>query len=138
VRRVYANVRGLLRANLKKRDPASDLLEVLVAGGALVHGSSDVQKLADKLLARVLDAPALGPVDALKDAGERLRVLAVLVPTLPGDALSVLPTLVPEAVLDMKQPSELAPGEASALVVAMGERMLTGGTVRRLRASRTS
>jgi hypothetical protein len=115
MQRVHANVRGLLHPNPQKRDSGvadvavRGLLEVPVAGGVLAHGNSDEQKLADKLLACVLDMPALGPVDALKDAGKRIRVrvLAARMPALPGEALVVPPTLVPEAVLGTKQPRRL-------------------------------
>ena len=62
---------------------------------------------------------------------DRLHLLALLVNMLPDTSLHLLPSLIPEAVLGTKEPSEKARLEAFDLIVAMGKKMKEGGVVKR-------
>jgi ribosomal RNA-processing protein 12 len=46
--------------------------------------------------------------------------------------LHVIPSLIPEAVLGTKEPSEKARSAAFELIVAMGKKMAEGGVVKRV------
>ena len=50
---------------------------------------------------------------------------------LPNTSLHMLPSLIPEAVLGTKEPSEKARLEAFNLIVTMGKKMGEGGVVKR-------
>jgi len=50
---------------------------------------------------------------------------------LPNTSLHLLPSLIPEAVLGTKEPSEKARLEAFDLIVTMGTKMKEGGVVKR-------
>ena len=50
---------------------------------------------------------------------------------LPDTSLHLLPSLIPEAVLGTKEPSEKARLEAFDLIVTMGKKMKVGGVVKR-------
>src|ERR1700753_644193 len=50
---------------------------------------------------------------------------------LPNTSLHILPSLIPEAVLGTKEPSEKARLEAFDLIVTMGKKMKMGGLVKR-------
>ena len=52
-------------------------------------------------------------------------------PSLPQTALHVIPSLIPEAILATKEPSEKARLAAFDLIVAMGYKMKGGGVVKR-------
>jgi ribosomal RNA-processing protein 12 len=45
--------------------------------------------------------------------------------------MHVIPTLIPEAVLGTKEPSEKARNSAFELIVSMGKKMSEGGVVQR-------
>jgi len=60
-----------------------------------------------------------------------LRSSTLLLPRLPPTALHVIPSLIPEAVLGTKEPSEKARSAAFDFIVAMGHKMNQGGVVRR-------
>lgn len=62
---------------------------------------------------------------------DRLHLFALLVNMLPNTSLHLLPSLIPEAVLGTKEPSEKARLEAFDLIVAMGKKMKEGGVVKR-------
>ena len=62
---------------------------------------------------------------------DRLHLLALLVNMLPNTSLHLLPSLIPEAVLATKEPSEKARLEGFNLVVTMGKKMKEGGLVKR-------
>lgn len=57
--------------------------------------------------------------------------IRALLSFLPSTSLHVIPSLIPEAVLGTKEPSEKARTAAFDLVVAMGKKMSEGGTVKR-------
>ena len=54
-----------------------------------------------------------------------------LLPLVPPSSLHVIPSLIPEAVLGTKEPSERARSVAFDLIVAMGKKMAEGGVVKR-------
>lgn len=58
-------------------------------------------------------------------------MLSLLVSRIPPTSLHLLPSIIPEAVLGTKEPSEKARTAAFDLVVAMGRKMSEGGVVRR-------
>lgn len=60
-----------------------------------------------------------------------MNLLSVLVPSLPPTAMHIIPSLIPEAVLGTKEPSEKARSAAFELVLAMGKKMSQGGMVKR-------
>ena len=74
-----------------------------------------------------LGFPRLTP----EDLQDRLHLLALLVNMLPDISLHLLPSLIPEAVLGTKEPSEKARLEAFDLIVTMGKKMKEGGVVKR-------
>ena len=60
-----------------------------------------------------------------------MTLLGSLVALIPSTSLHLLPSIIPEAVLGTKEPSEKARNAAFDLVVAMGHKMSVGGTVKR-------
>lgn len=54
-----------------------------------------------------------------------------LLPLIPPSSLHVIPSLIPEAVLGTKEPSEKARTAGFELIVAMGKKMAEGGVVKR-------
>lgn len=54
-----------------------------------------------------------------------------MLPSIPPSALHVILSLIPEAVLGTKEPSEKARGAAFDLIIAMGNKMAEGGVVKR-------
>jgi len=62
---------------------------------------------------------------------DRFNLLTALVPLIPTSALHIIPSLIPEAVLGTKEPSEKARSAAFDLEVAMGRKMRQGGVVKR-------
>ena len=61
--------------------------------------------------------------------------LKSLLTSLPNDSLHVIPSLIPEAVLGTKEPSEKARSAAFELTVALGYKMKEGGIVKRAKLS---
>jgi len=57
--------------------------------------------------------------------------LAALVSRLDLDSLHVIPSLIPEAVLGTKEPSEKTRKGAFDLIITMGNKMRGGGVVKR-------
>lgn len=45
--------------------------------------------------------------------------------------MHIIPSIIPEAVLGTKEPSEKARGAAFDLILAMGRKMSSGGVVKR-------
>lgn len=62
---------------------------------------------------------------------DRLFLLARLVDQIPPTSLHLIPSIIPEAVLGTKEPSEKARTAAFELIVTMGRKMAEGGVVRR-------
>lgn len=62
---------------------------------------------------------------------DRFSLFSELVVRIPPTNLHLLPSIIPEAVLGTKEPSEKARMAAFDLVVTMGRKMAEGGVVRR-------
>lgn len=62
---------------------------------------------------------------------DRFNLLSALIPRLPSSALHVIPSIIPEAVLGTKEPSEKAREAAFEVILTMGRKMSAGGIVRR-------
>lgn len=78
---------------------------------------------------RTLDSFVTGLSPAAKK--DRFVLLSTLVPEIPSTSMHIIPSLIPEAVLGTKEPSEKARLAAFDLVVVMGKKMCEGGTVKR-------
>ncbi|KAJ7578515.1 armadillo-type protein [Mycena floridula] len=100
-----------------------------------------VQKRGYKILTKLIengavqvDAEAtLKKLDELADGlaaaakKDRFTLLAVLTPLIPASALHLVVSMIPEAVLGTKEPSDKARAAAFDVVLAMGRRMQKGG-----------
>lgn len=62
---------------------------------------------------------------------DRFVLLTALINKLSPQSLHVIPSIIPEAVLGTKEPSEKGRTAAFNLVVAMGSKMSIGGVVKR-------
>lgn len=58
-------------------------------------------------------------------------LLTNLIPNIPPTSLHIIPSLIPEAVLGTKEPSERARSAAFEFIVCMGHKMSEGGLVQR-------
>ncbi|KAH7888705.1 armadillo-type protein [Phlebopus sp. FC_14] len=123
----------------------SGLFQVCLAEEVLCCRDSGVQKRGYKILAKSLSGGKLqvDPLATFRPLEEftnglsaaakkdRFVLLKHLVPGIPSTALHVIPSLIPEAVLGTKEPSEKARFAAFELIVAMGRKMNEGGIVKR-------
>ena len=62
---------------------------------------------------------------------DRFGLLAALIDLLPLTSLHLVPSLLPEAVLGTKEPSEKARTAAFEVILALGRKMSNGGVVKR-------
>ncbi|KAG2153747.1 armadillo-type protein [Suillus bovinus] len=134
----------LLLPFLDAQDVAA-LFSTCLAQEVLCHKDNGVQKRGYKILAKLLEhgkveedplqtfqrleelSVGLSPA-AKKD---RFTLLSLLILRIPSESLHVIPSLIPEAVLGTKEPSEKARLAAFELIVAMGQKMSHGGIVKR-------
>ena len=126
-------------------EDATALLNLYLSGDVLESRDNGVQKRGYKILARLVesgkidvDASAVlkkldGVVAGLAAAAkkDRMLLLAALVSSIPPESLYLIPSIITEAVLGTKEPSEKARNAAFDLVVAMGKKMAAGGVVKR-------
>ncbi|KAI6040319.1 armadillo-type protein [Pisolithus marmoratus] len=124
---------------------ATSLFRVCLTEEVLACRDNGVQKRGYKLLGKSvasgkLQVDVLGTLreldsfmTGLSPAAKRDRfvLLSLLVPGIPPSSMHVITSLVPEAVLGTKEPSEQARSAAFDLVVAMGRKMSEGGVVKR-------
>lgn len=134
----------LLVPYISKKD-AQIVFDLCLLPEVMRNRDNGVQKRAYKLLSKVVatgkievDAEALFAKmdevaeDALPAAKkDRMNFLRELLIHLKSTSLHVIPSLIPEAVLGTKEPSEKARQAAFELVVAMGYKMKEGGVVKR-------
>ncbi|KAJ3505143.1 hypothetical protein NLJ89_g7567 [Agrocybe chaxingu] len=78
---------------------------------------------------RKLDELTEGLTPAAKK--DRFNLFASLISLLPPAAMHIIPSLIPEAILGTKEPSEKARMAAFEVVLAMGRKMSCGGVVKR-------
>ncbi|KII92412.1 hypothetical protein PLICRDRAFT_172507 [Plicaturopsis crispa FD-325 SS-3] len=124
---------------------ATALFQLCLIPEVLCSKDNGVQKRGYKILAKLLESgkvtveaePVLRKLDELSEGlspaakKDRFTLLSNLVPSIPSAAMHVIPSLIPEAVLGTKEPSEKARTAAFDVVVAMGKKMSEGGTVKR-------
>ncbi|KAJ7268814.1 ribosomal RNA-processing protein 12 [Mycena haematopus] len=134
----------LLLPNLSRAD-AQQLFQLCLSAQVLCAKDNGVQKRGYKILARLIESQkvdvdaemVLKQLDTLADGltpaakKDRFNLLTLLIPLIPSSAMHVIPSLIPEAVLGTKEPSEKARTAAFELVVAMGKKMNEGGVVKR-------
>ncbi|KAF8973157.1 NUC173-domain-containing protein [Flammula alnicola] len=134
----------LLLPNLSAADSQA-LFELCLTPEVLSCRDNGVQKRGYKILAKLVDSAKV-TVDAevilrkLDDMTEgltpaakkdRFTLLASLIGLLPSTSMHVIPSLIPEAVLGTKEPSEKARTAAFDVILAMGKKMSSGGVVKR-------
>lgn len=126
-------------------EDATALLKLYLTTEVLESRDNGVQKRGYKTLARLvesgktqLDAAAVfktleSLVDGLAAAAkkDRFHLLTAVVRLIPSESLHLIPSVIPEAVLGTKEPSEKARNAAFDLIVAMGKKMSAGGVVKR-------
>ncbi|KAI0674870.1 NUC173-domain-containing protein [Trametes maxima] len=134
----------LVLPHLSSED-ATALFNLYLTSEVLESRDNGVQKRGYKTLARLVESGKVqidaavvfkqleGLVDGLAAAAkkDRFHLLTALVQLIPPDALHLIPSLIPEAVLGTKEPSEKARNVAFDLIVAMGKKMAAGGVVKR-------
>ncbi|KAA1475204.1 NUC173-domain-containing protein [Dentipellis sp. KUC8613] len=134
----------LLLPHLGAADAAA-LFELCLTPAVLAYPDNGVQKRGYKILARLVEGGKVvldvedvvkrldGVAEALAAAAKKDRFLLYtqLLPLLPSTSLHVIPSLIPEAVLGTKEPSEKARNAAFDLIVAMANKMKEGGVVKR-------
>ncbi|KAJ6587164.1 armadillo-type protein [Mycena vulgaris] len=134
----------LLLPNLSRAD-AQQLFQICLSAPVLSAKDNGVQKRGYKILTRLIESQkvvvdaevVLKQLDELADGlapaakKDRFNLLSLLIPLLPSSAMHVIPSLIPEAVLGTKEPSEKARTAAFDVVVAMGRKMNEGGVVKR-------
>lgn len=138
------DILGLLVPYISKKD-AQTVFDLCLLPGVIKNKDNGVQKRAYKLLSKIvatgkvtIDAEVIFAKmdevaeDALPAAKkDRMNFLKELLTYLPSTSLHVIPSLIPEAVLGTKEPSEKARQAAYDLVVALGSKMNEGGVVKR-------
>lgn len=124
---------------------ASALFESCLTKEIVESKDNAIQKRGYKILAKLVetgkvtvDAQSVlskldGFVDGLASAAKKDRfvLLSQLVTQIPSTSLHLIPSIIPEAILGTKEPSEKARAAAFDLVVAMGRKMAQGGVVKR-------
>ncbi|KAG5638468.1 hypothetical protein H0H81_012533 [Sphagnurus paluster] len=124
---------------------ATSLFNLCLTTEVLGGKDDGVQKRGYKILTKLtesgkvaIDAEAI--VKRLDDVSDglaaaakkdRLNFFALLIPLIPSSAMHIIPSLIPEAVLGTKEPSEKARSAAFDLILAMGRKMNGGGVVKR-------
>ncbi|KAH9935629.1 NUC173-domain-containing protein [Fomitopsis serialis] len=124
---------------------ATALFDLCLKSEVLESRDNGVQKRGYKILTKLadggkasVDAEAVlqrldGVVDGLAAAAkkDRFHLLTRLALLIPPAHLHLLLSIIPEAVLGTKEPSEKARNAAFDLVVVMGKKMKEGGVVKR-------
>lgn len=121
------------------------LVQTCMTNEVLCCKDNGVQKRGYKILAKALsngkvqadtfatlqqlDSFTTGLSPAAKK--DRFVLLANLIPNIPPTSLHIIPSIIPEAVLGTKEPSEKARSAAFELIVCMGQKMSRGGLVQR-------
>ncbi|KAH0827850.1 hypothetical protein J3R83DRAFT_3476 [Lanmaoa asiatica] len=147
ISKAYHKVVELFQQNLQrlKTQEIMSLVQICMTNEVLCCKDNGVQKRGYKILAKVLSSgkvqtdtlATLQQLDSfttdLSPAAkkDRFALLASLVPNIPPTSLHIIPSLIPEAVLGTKEPSEKARSAAFDLIVSMGQKMSRGGLVLR-------
>ncbi|TDL26142.1 NUC173-domain-containing protein [Rickenella mellea] len=124
---------------------AKALFNLCLSTDVLTNKDNGVQKRGYKLLYKLVES---GKVDVNSESTlavleevadetaaaakrDRLTLIKTLITHLSSTSLHVIPSLIPEAVLGTKEPSEKARTAAFELIVEMGNKMSQGGIVKR-------
>ncbi|RDB25177.1 Ribosomal RNA-processing protein 12 [Hypsizygus marmoreus] len=124
---------------------ATALFQLCMTPEVLGGKDNGVQKRGYKILTKTvesgkisLDAEAvIRRLEELSDGlspaakKDRFNLLSLIIPRIPSSAMHVIPSLIPEAVLGTKEPSEKARTAAFEVILAMGRKMNEGGVVKR-------
>ncbi|OCH84676.1 NUC173-domain-containing protein [Obba rivulosa] len=124
---------------------ATALFHLCLQSNVLESKDNGVQKRGYKILAKLAESGKVAIdvesvlkglesiVDGLAPAAkkDRFQLLSLLVPQIPSTNLHLILSIIPEAVLGTKEPSEKARNVAFDLIVAMGRKMGEGGVVKR-------
>ncbi|KAL4254252.1 RRP12 family protein [Abortiporus biennis] len=124
---------------------ATALFQSCLSAEILESKDNAVQKRGYKILGKLVESGKVAidaesvlqklekHLDGLSAAAKKDRIVlySLLVPLLPPTSMHVIPSLIPEAVLGTKEPSEKARNAAFDLIVAMGRKMSEGGVVKR-------
>ncbi|KAF5380415.1 hypothetical protein D9615_004614 [Tricholomella constricta] len=134
----------LLLPHLSAAD-ATVLFDLCLAADVLGGKDNGVQKRGYKILTKLVESGKINVdaeaiirrLDELSDGltaaakKDRFMLLTLLVPSIPSSTMHIIPSLIPEAVLGTKEPSEKARSAAFDLILAMGRKMNEGGVVKR-------
>ncbi|CAL1707164.1 unnamed protein product [Somion occarium] len=124
---------------------ATNLFNLCLASDILESRDNAVQKRGYKVLSKVVESgkvnvdaeDILQRLDKVTDGltaaakKDRFLLLTLLVARIPPTSLHLVPSIIPEAVLGTKEPSEKARNAAFDLIVTMGKKMAEGGVVKR-------
>ncbi|PCH43449.1 NUC173-domain-containing protein [Wolfiporia cocos MD-104 SS10] len=124
---------------------ATALFSLCLSNDVLENKDGGVQKRGYEILVKLAESKKVDfdPEIVLKRLEETLDGLAVtakkhrfrlykqLVPTIPSSHLQYLLTIIPEAVLGTKEPTQKTRNAAFDLIVLMGRKMAEGGAVQR-------
>ncbi|KAK0195371.1 armadillo-type protein [Armillaria mellea] len=124
---------------------AKALFAVCLSEEVLCSKANGVQKRGYKILCRLLECGniSIDTESVIRQLGEytdglvpaakkdRFALLASLIPLISPSAMHLIPSLIPEAVLGTKEPSDKARNAAFDLIIAMGRKMSEGGVVKR-------
>ncbi|KAF9482107.1 NUC173-domain-containing protein [Pholiota conissans] len=134
----------LLLPTLPKAD-SQTLFELCLSPEVLSSKDNGVQKRGYKILSKLVDGGkvtvnaevVIRSLDEMTEnlapaaKKDRFSLLASLIGLLPSTSMHVIPSLIPEAVLGTKEPSEKARTAAFGVIIAMGKKMSNGGLVKR-------
>ncbi|KAF9501928.1 ribosomal RNA-processing protein 12 [Pleurotus eryngii] len=134
----------LLLPYLSSVDSAA-LFEFCLSPDVIGARDNGIQKRGYKILARLTDRgkfpvnaeDVLQRLDAVSNKltsaakKDRFMLLIALVQVIRPESLHLIPSFIPEAVLGTKEPSEKAREAAFDLIVKMGNKMNSGGLVKR-------
>ncbi|KAK0485757.1 armadillo-type protein [Armillaria novae-zelandiae] len=115
------------------------LFAVCLSEEVLCSKVNGVQKRGYKILWRLVECGniSIDTESVIRQLGEytdgldRFTLLAALIPAISPSAMHLIPSLIPEAVLGTKEPSDKARNAAFDLIIAMGRKMSEGGVVKR-------
>ncbi|KAJ3546583.1 hypothetical protein NM688_g5502 [Phlebia brevispora] len=124
---------------------ATSLFNLCLTTEILEAKDNAVQKRGYKILGKLIESSkvqvdtqsVLQQLDKLLDGmssaakKDRFVLLTLLLNQIPSSNLHIIPSIIPEAVLGTKEPSEKARMAAFDLIVAMGKKMSEGGIVKR-------
>ncbi|GBE81173.1 hypothetical protein SCP_0309000 [Sparassis crispa] len=134
----------LLLPHLSSVD-ATALFDLCLSAEVLGNSDNGVQKRGYKILSKLSENRKVEirvdlvierlekNLDGLAAAAkkDRFTLLSHLVPLISSAQMHIILSVIPEAVLGTKEPSEKARNAAFALIVVMGRKMSEGGLVRR-------